>query len=126
MEITRTAYCPHCYSKRKPKVGNEFFLFGGSGNVYLKKARIYEGCEHGYTPHLFKLINATDKGVEYEKTCLMVGCGIKKEVINEIDYRIGQETHTITPIPIRTDKEICSIRDWNALVSRWKETDYEI
>ena len=126
MDITRTGFCPDCERVRRPKAGDRFALLGGSGNTHIRRARIYQGCKAGYTPHLFRLIKADIKGVTYESTCLMDGCGIKIKTDVTIDIQLGKEVKTITPVTVKTETLVCSIKDWNALVSRWIDTDYYI
>lgn len=126
MKITRTCFCSNCESYRRPRASNLYVLYGGSGNIYYKEAKIYEGCVPGYTPHLIELVKAQDEGIIYDSTCLMHGCGVKIEVIAEVNPMLGQEVERMVHKLVDTQRYTCSKKQWNALVSKWKDTDYEI
>lgn len=116
MEITRTHYCESCARAYRPHAGDVFVVQGSTGEQHVKRARMFEGVVRGYTPHLLTLKKTLDGNVVYDSVCLMNNCGIKL-LPTEDSYMISvQERY----------RHVVSIKDWNALVTRWKDTDYEI
>ena len=117
MEISRIHHCKKCEDYRRPKVDDVFAVKGGtSGILMVKRARIYEGCVKGMTPHLIIMKKVIDDNVVYESVCSIIGCGMSLSQNENGDYDVVVEERY---------KHVISIKDWNALQT-FTNTDYEI
>jgi len=118
--MCRSAFCPACYHAGRPEQEDLFALYKQSkGELILQKvySRNWYGELHqrGFVPQLFTLMKATMKEVHYEQDCLMCGCGVSASVKYDEN---AQPSPAFTFID--TQKRTMSIKDWNALVFRWK------
>ena len=116
-QICRTAFCKSCYDNKRPKANQLFAVRGGtSGLLMIKKASIYQGVTHGYTPHHMELYKVKDNLVVYDQTCLIVGCGISLEETEDGYGVLFDETY----------RQVTTIKEWNIIVSDWRDTGYTI
>lgn len=117
MQISRTMYCEHCHKAYRPKANQVFAVKGSTSEVLMiKQASIFQGVTRGFTPHLITLHRVNNGLVIYDATCAMVGCGIS---LNEKEdgYSISIE---------ESYRHVTTIKEWEALLKLWKDTNYEI
>lgn len=103
--MTRVGYCPVCDENQRPKRGQLYIYLNGDS----WEAEAIGNTTRGITPHLYLLIRANENFVYYKKICLMVGCGVKSETIDN-KQALSIDENKMSGI-IKT-----TTANWNALV----------
>lgn len=109
--MCRDLHCEDCYKANRKLLGVRFIVYGGTSKTY----RTLEGEQYGtrgITPHLVIFIRTEGSNVLYQTVCGIDLCGVS---IKDKSFVIeNKHTHVIP------------ITDWEALVSRYTDTGYEI
>ncbi|HEY5587424.1 MAG TPA: hypothetical protein VIK86_00550 [Candidatus Paceibacterota bacterium] len=106
--ITRLGYCEKCFKEGRPKIGQNFIVFGKTANTF--KGLISEKSNRrGCVPHVYKLKFITRKNVVYYKRiCCMDNCGASVGIENNKKFIYFNETQWV--------HEATSLSNWKELV----------
>ena len=117
-DISRIRFCPSCAKEGRPRAGDAYVVKGGtSKELYVRKAKRFEGVTSGYTPHLITWIKQIEDKVVYEASCGIVGCGLSLNSGEDGTYEVVSKERY---------KHVIEYSDWRALIDLFKDTDYEI
>lgn len=107
--ISRTAFCNNCFYNKSPNIGDRYLIYKGTHEeFYINSINSKNQGKRGFVPHLFILIDITEKGeIIYNKICGICGIEIaeKKNGDEKYVFRIKKNVSCKT-----------SIENWNALV----------
>jgi len=108
---TRTAFCEKCYANNRPKLKEQFLVYG----THSKEFHIYT-VEHygtrGFTPHIILLKKVIGNNVEYQSSCGICDVDIwETPEGNEFEV-LNHKTSTIT------------IGNWNAWQKLKRDKSY--
>lgn len=109
---SRNIYCADCAKKKHPYKGQDFLVFGGTSQKFFA-GKADRNQKKGMTPHLIFMGKKEKHFVEIHAYCGMHNCGV--EIGDEV--YIFPERKKITKLPIK---------DYNALIIKWKQTGFEI
>ncbi len=105
--ITRLGYCKKCFKEGRPKIDQNFIVFGKTSNIY--RGLISEKSnKRGYVPHIYKLKFTKGNVVYYKRICCMDKCGTYIAKENGRNYICLDEAKWI--------HGATTVSNWNALV----------
>lgn len=112
--LSLVSFCPHCFASGQPKFGTPFVVFGS----HSKKFHIYQ-VEHygvvGFVPHIVQLKKVLGENVVYEKACGICG-------VNIWESDDGVQCFSVK----EWQREITTLKNWNAWISYRTDSDYFI
>lgn len=117
--FTRTMFCERCAKSGNPRLNQLFIVHGQSGHDKILKVQDRVGQNlKGYVPHLVSIYRRLDeKSLAITRVCCMNNCGVKLQEVKDGRYEF---------VVLNVSYEVISIKDWNALISNWKDTGYEL
>jgi hypothetical protein len=117
-DISRIRHCPSCDKAGRPRANDVYVVKGGTtGELYVRRAKRYEGVTRGFTPHLITFKKQLGDNVVFEASCGIVGCGLSLNAVENGDYEVVSKERY---------KHVIDYNDWRALVDLWKDSDYEL
>lgn len=116
MMITRVGFCPKCFQKAQPKIGNHFIVFGATSKSLIGMLTVRNGMK-GMTPHIYEVQRVVGKVIYYQKICCMVGCGAYLTKVKDKLYVYLDETCY--------EDEYTSCSNWNALCT-FKDPTFQV
>lgn len=117
-DISRIHHCKECEKAGRPRADDVYVVIGGtSKELYVKRAKRYEGVTRGYTPHFITFVKQVGDKVVYEASCGMVGCMTTLNRKEDGDYEVFTKERY---------RYVIEYNDWVALRDRFKDTNYEI
>lgn len=125
MFFSRTAYCETCAKAKRPEEKDLYSVIGSTHQIMDVKevGRVKrKNTPYGYTPHYFWTDKVKGETVVVNVCCGMIGCGTRATVVKEGKSDVLK----LTLLKDSTQKIVMPIKEWNAIVLRWKDTNYEI
>ncbi len=123
--FSRTHYCEDCAKAKRPVGGTRFAVQQTTADriVVLEAGRVdRRETPYGFVPHFFSLDKIKNEEAIVTTACGVIGCGC--EMVTDYD-ELGQPQYYVDIVHKR--KSIMTIKDWNALVMRFKGwTGYNI